>query len=392
MVKNWAIGLATAMNLMAVPALAEQGRIFKDPSGGIFVYGLQPHQAIQAARDEMTTKTISTNACGVLIIRDAAGEILVERMLIDSAQLPIQMLPACKDGQLAESRTSPFRTSDGIVALPKLTKRWYTVSYLNQRRQRNLKANACGFIRLSGSSLGEKPLLPTLNGGIARFAIADLPTSEKLLCQRGQLYRPQDFPPPLATAMSEQTIDDRPKPPTIVVSQPAPWNLAPAPKGDGLNERIITFTIADPDTALNQLQITNNASSFSAFESVRLAGFEGNRTLTIKPKNVSAIIPITITVSDGMNTVQETISVELREYASTCKQANGNIIVSNALNQTNYTLRLFNNVGLNLLTRTTRTDNSGKVTFTVSSYTRGTLSLGTSLIKSFTAAELPLCR
>jgi hypothetical protein len=392
MVKKWAIAFGTAMNFIAVPALAEQGRIFKDPSGGVFVYGLQPHQAIQAARDEMTTKTIAANACGLLIIRDAVGEILVEQTLIDPAQLLVQMLPACTDGRLAESRSSSFRTSNGIIALLKSPKRWYTVSYLNQRRQRNLKANACGFIRLSGSSLGEKPLLPTLNGNIARFAIADLPTSEKLLCQRGQLYKSEDFPPPLATAMSEQTIDDRPQPPTIVVSQPAPWNLAPAPKGDGLNERIITFTIADPDTALNQLQITTNASSFSTFESARLAGFEGNRTLTIRPKNVSAIVPITIVVSDGMNTVQETISVELREYASTCKQANGNIVVSNALNQTNYTLRLFNSAGRNLLARTTRTDSSGKVTFTVSGYASGTLSLGTSLIRSFTATELPLCR
>ena len=290
-----------------------------------------------------------------------------------------------------ESRPSPFKTLAGVVVLPKPPGRWYNVSHLNQRQQRTLKANACGFVRLSGDGLGDQPLLPTLNGTVARFAIADLPTADKLLCQRGQLYKPQNFSPELATALPNQVIDDRPKPPTITINQPAPWNLAPAPRGNGLSERVITFTIADPDTALTQLQVTTNATS-TAFESATLNGFDANRTLTIKPKNVSATIPITITVSDGINTVQETITVTQQEYASTCKQTNGTIIVNNALAQTNYTLKLFNAANQNTVTRTTKTDTSGKVTFIVSGYVRGTLSLGSTVIKSFTTSEVSLCR
>ncbi len=397
MVKNWAIGFVTAMNLMAVPALAEQGRIFKDPSGGVFVYGLQPHQAIQAARDEMTTKTISTNACGVLMIRDAAGEILVERMLIDSAQLPVQMLPACKDGQLAESRTSPFRTSDGIIALPKLTKRWYTVSYLNQRRQRNLKANACGFIRLSGSSLGEKPLLPTLNGGIARFAIADLPTSEKLLCQRGQLYKPANFPPPFAVALSNQRIVDTPPPPQppiiTVGSTGSPWNLA-----TGLEERTIPFTITDPDTPFTYLTVKTNAESFvpAAFQSATLSGSGANWTLKIKPKDVNANVPIQISVNDGTNTAQETFTISMQAtpapVGSQCRNMNGTITVKQLRPSTQYALRFISGT---VFTLRGTSNAQGQVTFTNNypANTIGYLTLTTNMdvIRSFTPEQLPRC-
>lgn len=342
--RKLAIALIAVLSMTAPTLAAEQGRIFKDRSGTVFIYGLQPNQPVQAARDETAMKPLTPNACGLLLIRDVTRTIAVENIAVNPAQLPVELLPPCKDGQLAESRPYPFKTPDGIVVLPKPVNRWYNVVYLNQRYERRLKANVCGFIRLSSASLGQKPLLPTINGTIARFAIADLPVSEKLLCQRGQLYKAANFPPPLASALSNQTIADTPpppQPPTITIgSTGSPWNLA-----SGLGERTITFTIADPDTPFAYLTVATTARNYvpAAFQSATLSGTGANRTLTIKPKDLSATIPLQISVSDGTHTreVNFTIVIQTAPVPTSlqCRNANGTVTVKQLTPSVEYALR-----------------------------------------------------
>lgn len=386
------------VNLFAAPTLAaEQGRIFKDKSGTVFIYGLQPNQTVQGSRDETATKTLTPNACGLLIIRDVTNTIAVENIAVNPAQLPIELLPPCQNGQLAESRPLPFKTPDGIVVLPKPANRWYNVIYLNQRHQRTLKANACGFIRVSGTSLGAKPLLPTIQGTIARFAIAELPTSERLLCQKGQLYKAASFPPPLAAALSNQTIIDAPpppRPPTITVGATgSPWNLA-----TGLGERKIAFTIADPDTPLAYLTVSTNANKLlpAVFESVTLSGSGTNRTLTIKPKDVSANSSIQLSVSDGTHTTSTTVTIVMQAtpapIGSQCRNTNGTVTVRQLKPSTQYALRF---VSSTLFTLRSTTNTQGQVTFT-NNYPANTigyltLTTNTEPIRSFMPSQLPRC-
>jgi hypothetical protein len=396
--KSTAIAVLAVMNLLAAPTLAaEQGRIFRDRSGAVFIYGLQPRQQVQASRDETATKTLTPNACGLLIIRDVTYTIAVENIAVNPAQLPVELLPPCQNGQLAESRLYPFKTPDGIIVLPKPINRWYNVIYLNQRHQRNLKANACGFIRLWGSSLGGKPFLPTINGTIARFTIADLPISEKILCQRGQLYKPANFPPPLAAAMSNQTILDTPpppQPPTITIgSTGSPWNLA-----SGLEERTITFTIADPDTPFAYLTVATTARNFvpTAFQSATLGGSGANRTLTIKPKDLSATIPLQISVSDGTHTREVNFTIVTQTapvpVSSQCRNANGTITVKQLSPSVQYALRFISG---NTFTLRATSNTQGQVTFTNNypASTIGYLTLRTSNdpIRSFMPAQLSRC-
>lgn len=390
--------IATLMSLFAAPTLAtEQGRIFKDKSGTVFIYGLQPFQQVQASRDETAMKTLSPNACGLLIIRDVTHTIAVEDIGINPAQLPVELLPPCQNGQLAESRPLPFKTPDGIVVLPKPVNRWYNVVYLNQRHQRNLKANACGFIRLSGASLGEKPLLPTIKGTMVRFAIADLPTSERLLCQRGQLYKSASFPPPLAAAMSNQTIVDTPpppRPPTITVGATgSPWNLA-----SGLGERKIAFTIADLDTPLAYLTVSTNANKLTpaVFESAILSSTGTNRTLTIKPKDVNANSLIQISVSDGTHTTSATVTIAMQAtpapVGSQCRNTNGAVTIRQLRPSTQHALRF---VSSTLFTLRATSNTQGQVTFT-NNYPANTigyltLTTNTEPIRSFMPSQLPRC-
>jgi hypothetical protein len=115
---------------------------------------------------------------------------------------------------------------------------------------------------MPSDALGDKPLLPTTSGTVARFAIADLPTGEQILCQRRQLYTPASFPPQLASAMSNQTIVDEggtAPPITPPASNTAPTISAIAPQTMNMNSSItVNFTIGDSETPADQLTLSTS--------------------------------------------------------------------------------------------------------------------------------------
>lgn len=305
--------------ITATPAhAADQGKIYKDQSGAVFIYGLQSGQTIETGRDFAPARFIISNACGLLIVKPSktqpVGRIRIEGRTIDSATLPTQVLPSCKNGQLAEARTrsavqasQPFKTGAGNVAIPLQPTRRYQVSMLDRRQLRNSKANACGFVRFPSDALGDKPLLPTIARSVARFAISDLPVAAPILCQRKQLYAPLNFPPPLAVAMSNQTIVDEggstPAPLPTPQSNTAPTISAIATQTMNANESItVNFTIGS-ETPEAVTLTSRNHSSIPA-SSVVFGGKGANRTVTITPPpNTWGVIPdIEIVASNGTDT------------------------------------------------------------------------------------------
>lgn len=292
------------------PAQAsQQGRIYKDQSGAIFIYGLQPGETIEAGKDFAPARFITSNACGLLIIKpsktQAVGRIRVEGQTIDTATLPTQLLPTCKDGELTEARSQPFKTAAGDAIVPLAPNRRYQISMLDRRQLRAIKANPCGFVRIPSNALGDKPLLPTTSGTVARFAIADLPTGEQILCQRRQLYKPASFPPSLASTMSNQTIvdDGGTAPPVTPPANTAPTISAIAPQTVNMDSSItVNFTIGDSETPADQLTLSTSQHDPLVLNSgVVFGGSGANRTLTITPAaNSSGVAAFfTITVSDG---------------------------------------------------------------------------------------------
>lgn len=304
----------TLLIITANPAQAsQQGRIYKDQSGAIFIYGLQAGETIETGRDFAPARFITSNACGLLIIKPSktqpVGRVRVEGQAIDSATLPTQLLPACKDGQLTESRSQPFKTGIGDVIIPLAPSRRYQISMLDRRQLKAIKANACGFLRIPSDALGDKPLLPTSSGTVARFAIVDLPTGEQILCQRKQLYQPANFPPPLATAMSNQTIVDSggtAPPVTPPATNTAPTISVIAPQTMNMNSSItVNFTIGDNETPANQLTLsTSQHAPLVPNSGIVFGGSGANRTMTITPApnshGVAALF--TISISDGVKT------------------------------------------------------------------------------------------
>lgn len=310
-----AVSIALLITTADPAQASQQGRIYKDQSGAVFIYGLQPGETIETGKDFAPARFITSNACGLLIIKpsktQAVGRIRVEGQMIDSSNLPTQLLPTCKDGQLVEVRSQPFKTGAGDVVIPLSPNRRYQISMLDRRQLRAIKVNSCGFLRIPNDALGDKPLLPTTSGTVARFAIADLPTGEQILCQRRQFYTPAGFPPQLASAMSNQTIVDEegtaPTPPvTPPTANTAPTISAIAPQTMNMNSSItVNFTIEDAETPANQLTLsTSQHDPLVPNSGIVFSGSGANRTITITPAaNSSGVAALfTITVSDGTQT------------------------------------------------------------------------------------------
>jgi hypothetical protein len=189
-----AIALLTVflISQTATAQTTQQGRIFRDVTGATFLYGLQPGEQIQAASDFAPARYITSNTCGLLIIKRSktkpVGKIRVAGVLTDPNTLPVQLIPKCSDGQLEEARSTPFKTSTGDVVLPKTANTRYQISTLDRPPLRVLKANSCGFLRFPDGALGDQPALPTTTGGMARFKVSTLPLFPQLLCKRKSLY------------------------------------------------------------------------------------------------------------------------------------------------------------------------------------------------------------
>jgi len=92
------------------------------------------------------------NACGLTVIAPSTGATISEITFpaassVEFASLPVQTIPTCSAGVLAEPRTANFRTATGSVVL--VSQSAGLPIRVIQEITRTLKANACGMARLA---------------------------------------------------------------------------------------------------------------------------------------------------------------------------------------------------------------------------------------------------
>ncbi|HLO52502.1 MAG TPA: hypothetical protein VK211_29150 [Kamptonema sp.] len=165
----------------------------KVPSTAVIV-GFTPGQSVQIG---FNAYPISRNnlspTCG-LIKLSSVTPIFRARLLggsswIEVESLPVQTLPSCTNGVLAEPRTAIFKTDDNNIYIPSSVPSSYQ---LLAGRVLNRKANACGMIKLTiPRDTPPEWVYLTINGQQIYF---DDGSSEIRICRKigGQsvIYRP----------------------------------------------------------------------------------------------------------------------------------------------------------------------------------------------------------
>jgi hypothetical protein len=193
--------------LLAAPLMAAQGYVYRDGDGGISVYKLRPDTQIRVGIDSPPSRSVTSTKCGLLVVTNTANyptaTIQVDRTVINPETLPTRLRPNCRqknDGshELDEPRTQHFRTEKGdIVIVNKTPDTRYEVTYPGQLRILTRNTNSCGFLRIRETqtvNFNQSILLPTRTGNsYAEFQISQLPTTQPLICHRGQLYYPQPW-------------------------------------------------------------------------------------------------------------------------------------------------------------------------------------------------------
>ena len=150
--KKLAATLAT-FALIAFPQSGIANGFVTNTAGAkIFIFtGLSPDQSIPIKivgwpRDKATVP----NACGLTVVAPSTGatilQIATASSMINVASLPVQTVPTCSAGVLAEPRTANFKTSTGSVVL--VGQAAGSIRII-QDITRNIKSNGCGIARLS---------------------------------------------------------------------------------------------------------------------------------------------------------------------------------------------------------------------------------------------------
>ncbi|MBD1877013.1 hypothetical protein H6F75_26360 [Nodosilinea sp. FACHB-131] len=145
-----------------------------------------------------STRRVTANACGLVVLRDGASSSLADLVSVDGAPinqaaLPTQLLPRCVNGNLEEPRAANFKTGAGEVVIVKTPNTVYEAAY-GGGRDRNVTANACGFAAISESSAYPWASNPTIVIGGTTYTVATLPTANpEPLCRSGQLYTPASW-------------------------------------------------------------------------------------------------------------------------------------------------------------------------------------------------------
>ena len=148
-----------------------------------------------------SARRVTANACGLIVLRDSASNAIanlvsVDGAPIDQAALPTQLLPRCVDGNLEEARATNFKTGAGEVVIVKTPNTVYEAVYAGGR-DRNVTANACGFVAINGTSTipWDDPANQTFEIGGTTYDLSTLPeASPEPLCRSGQLYTPAIWP------------------------------------------------------------------------------------------------------------------------------------------------------------------------------------------------------
>ena len=338
----------------AAPAFAvAQGKIFKDPLGAIYVYGLVAGESVLSVNAFPPARIVRSDNCGLIRLQPLKGKpngrIKFESETIDPATLPTLLAPRCLNGVLEESRTGHFKTPLGLVVIKgaEVNKR-YQISWLDKPSLRSLKANKCGYVKFPAGAFGDRPLLPTIDKKIATFKFADLPAAPGLYCKNStsQLWVPASFPPALATAIDDSiSIDDfagyevvQTDPPTISI----PATQVSINAGASVS---IPISLTDVDTPLTNLTVQATGYDAALVNAITFTGSGGSRTALVTAKSgVTGSTPIQFTVNDGTATVSQSVTLQIAApvvVASTiaCRLGNSVRISDLPLASRNYQLQ-----------------------------------------------------
>ncbi len=180
---------------------AQSAAVFKDSTGAIFLYGLQPNSSVEVGTVGNLVKAIASNECGLLVIRTDSAFSVEGQIINPNAITDVRTLMSnCTS---MSSYPSNFKTPDGAIALRKSLNTPYALAFPNHKTTRQVSINACGYAVLRNVT-ATLLNLPTVTGGRGDFAIASLPQGKSLACVRGNLYFPVGFNPrsAMATATS----------------------------------------------------------------------------------------------------------------------------------------------------------------------------------------------
>lgn len=202
------IGLVTAAALspLAMAQTYSGNTVYKvmrsNGSAQVIVANRTPGERLTMTYPNATSsRRVTANACGLVVLRDSPSNALtdlvsVDSMALDQGTLPTQLLPRCVDGNLEEARASNFKTGAGEVVVVKTPNTVYEAVY-SGGRTRNVTANACGFIAISGTSTipWEDAANQSFEIGGTSYDINTLPqATPEPLCRNGQLYNPAGWP------------------------------------------------------------------------------------------------------------------------------------------------------------------------------------------------------
>jgi hypothetical protein len=206
--KKYAVRLALlgVASAIAFPAMAQTysgNNIYKvtRPNGTpqVIVANRTPGERLSISYPNATsTRRVTANACGLVVLRDGASSSLtdlvsVDGAMINQATLPTQLLPRCVNGSLEEARAANFKTGTGEVVVVKTPNTVYEAAY-GGGRDRSVTANACGFAAINESSTFPWASNPTIMLGGTTYTVATLPTADlEPLCRSGQLYMPASW-------------------------------------------------------------------------------------------------------------------------------------------------------------------------------------------------------
>jgi hypothetical protein len=182
---------AAGILLSAGSALANP---FRDSDGNIHIQNLTAQQSTQLSYGTLTRR-VTANYCGLLIVPVPTGgsmpaSISVGGTAITTGTLPVQTVPRCVDNVLAETRAANFRDVNGrVIVVGRTAGVGYDVTYTGTPTTRNLRANACGFVRISNTLTNPAPTSFTYNS--TAYTTASLPLQTPSRCYDGVRFAPQ---------------------------------------------------------------------------------------------------------------------------------------------------------------------------------------------------------
>jgi hypothetical protein len=201
---------------------AQSAAVFKDSTGAIFLYGLQPNSTVEVGIVGNLVKAIrvaipsgiASNECGLLLIRSDSAFSVDGQTINPAAITDVRTLTSnCTS---MSSYPNIFKTPDGAIAggggfriaLRKSPNILYAIAFPNHKITRQVSVNACGYAILRNVT-AISVNLPTVTGGRGDFAASSLPQAKPLACVKGNLYFPVGFNPrsAIANALINPTIN-----------------------------------------------------------------------------------------------------------------------------------------------------------------------------------------